>query len=114
MHFDSAGLGYIFMAVEGLVDGSGTGTGTPTVPYSYHIGGDALLTAVSLPDHTVAPYQVFDAKANGLVTVHLIGDFGKLFNGVDMKNNTTTNTAGNYSLATTLAANISSMFYYED
>ena len=115
MHFADNATGYIFMAVEGMVDSSATGTGTPNKTFSYHIGTDALLTTVAMPDHSAAPYsQVYTATANGSITFHMIADYGKLFKNVDMKTNTVTNTIDNPTLATALAVNISSMFRYEE
>jgi hypothetical protein len=114
MHFVDLTTGYIFMAVEGLVDSSAAGTGTPTKTFSYHIGTDALLGAVTMGDHSVWPYTVYTATAGSSMTVHLIADYGKLFNGIDMNANNVTNTTDNLPLATSLAHNISSMFIYED
>ena len=115
MHFADNATGYIFLAVEGMVDSSTTGTGTPNKTFSYHIGTDALLTTVTLPDHSAAPYnQVYTANEYGTITFHMIADYGKLFKNIDMKTNTVTNTTDNSALATSLALNIPAMFHYEE
>ncbi len=114
MHYSTTSNGYIFLAVAGLIDSSGSGT--PNKPFSYQIGTDALIKTVILGDHSAAPYNApYLATANGSITVHITGDYGKLFNNVDMmQSNQTNSTDVNTALATTLAGNIPSMFDYEE
>jgi hypothetical protein len=114
MHFASDSLGYIFMTVEGLVDTSVAGTGTPNVPFSYHIGTDALLESIILPDHSVAPYNlVFNAAGGKLIIIHLTADFSKLLQNIDMRANRVTSTNDYPILADTLASHIPGMFSYQ-
>lgn len=114
MNYNTTANGYIFLAVAGLVDTSGSGT--PNKAFNYLIGTDALLKTVTLGDHSAAPYNApYQATANGSITIHITGDYGKLFNNVDMiQSNQTNSTDVNTALATTLAGNIPSMFEYEE
>ncbi|MCW3124860.1 MAG: hypothetical protein JWO03_518 [Bacteroidetes bacterium] len=115
MHFASTADGYIFMAVEGMIDSSAGGTGTPDKSFSYHIGTDALLKTVTMPDHSAAPYNTsFVVSATSGATVHMMADYNKLFNTVDMSTNNITNTTDINWIATTLAGNIPNMFSYEE
>lgn len=114
MHFANNSIGYIFLALEGSVDTSVAGTGTPTTAYSYHIGTDPLLEAVSLPDHSASPYNaVFTASGDKLVSINLLADFNALLRNVDMRSNTITNTTDYPVLADTIAAHVPLMFSYQ-
>ncbi|HWB62400.1 MAG TPA: MbnP family protein [Chitinophagales bacterium] len=111
MHFGNDSMGYIFMAVEGLVDT--TGSGTPQAVLSYHIGSDALLQGVSLPDHSASPYgAMFVANGNKVVSINLQADYKVLMQHVDVKLNPVTNTYDFYAVADSLAGSIPSMFRY--
>lgn len=114
MNYSTTANGYIFLAVAGLVDSNTSGT--PNKAFSYQIGTDALLKTVTLGDHSAAPYNApYVATANGSVTIHIIGDYGKLFGTTDMiQNGQTNSTDVNAALGTTLAGNIPSMFDYEE
>jgi hypothetical protein len=113
MHYSTTADGYIFLAVEGLVDSNASGT--PNKAFSYHIGTDALLQTVTLGDHSAAPYNApFIATANGSVTVHMVADYDKLFNTIHQDVNSQTNTLDGAWIAGTLAGNIPAMFEYEE
>ncbi len=114
MHFANDSIGYIFLALQGLVDTSIAGTGSPNINYVYNIGTDSLFETVLLPDHSASPYNaVFNATGGKLVSVNLIADFNVLYKNVDMKANTVTNTTDYPAVADTIAAHISSMFSYQ-
>ncbi|MBS1683530.1 MAG: hypothetical protein JSS76_02175 [Bacteroidetes bacterium] len=114
MNYSTTANGYIFLAVAGLVDSNASGT--PNKAFSYQIGTDALLKNVTLGDHSAAPYNApYVATANGSITIHIIGDYGKLFGNTDMIQNSQTNSTDvNAALGSTLAGNIPSMFDYEE
>lgn len=115
MHYPATADGYIFMLVDGLIDSSGSGI--PDKAFSYQIGTDALLKTVTLGDHTAAPYsRAYDATANGLIEIHMIADYNKLFGNVDMVQNNQSNSIDAWSanIAATLAGNIPTMFDYEE
>lgn len=114
MNYSTTANGYIFLAVAGLVDSNASGT--PNKAFSYQIGTDALLKTVTLGDHSAAPYNApYVATVNGSITIHIVGDYGKLFNNVDMIQNSQTNSTDvNTALGATLAGNIPSMFEYEE
>lgn len=114
MNYSTTASGYIFLAVAGLVDSNASGT--PNKAFSYQVGTDALLKTVTLGDHSAAPYNApYVATANGSITIHIVGDYGKLFNNVDMIQNSQTNSTDvNAALGATLAGNIPSMFDYEE
>jgi hypothetical protein len=114
MHFASDTLGYIFLALQGQVDTSTAGPGTPNISYSYNIGTDTLFEKVSLPDHSVAPYNaVFNATGGKLVSVNLVADFNSLLKNLDMKVNRITNSSDYPVVADTIAAHIPQMFSYQ-
>ncbi|MDB5282713.1 MAG: hypothetical protein JWO06_1788 [Bacteroidota bacterium] len=110
MHFSTNTLGYIFMAVEGLVDS--TGAGTPNKPFSYLVGTDALLRPVTMGDHSVTPYTAFAATSQKVMVVDLIADFGTFSKNVDMNANPVTNSSDYPVVADSLAKNIPLMFRY--
>ena len=113
MHFANDSLGYIFMAVEGLEDSSAGGTGTPNKPFSYHIGTDTYLKAVSLGDHSITPYSAYTASSGKIMVVDLIADFGALTKNIDMNVHSITNTSDYPAVADSLANNIPAMFRYK-
>ena len=113
MHFATDAQGYIFMDVEGKIDSAANGSG-PNKSFSYHIGSDALLQTVNLPDHSVSPYTAFTATGTQLLTINLLADFSKLLQNVNVINNPVTNTYDNAALADSLAAHIPAMFSYQN
>jgi hypothetical protein len=113
MHFSTDSIGYIFMAVEGLAD-STNNHASPNKAFSYHIGTDALLETVNLPDHSVAPYTAFAATGTKVVTINMIADFSRFLQNVNIPQQLVTNTTDNVVLADTLAAHIPLMFRYQN
>ena len=113
IHFSTDAQGYIFMAVEGKIDSAANGA-SPDKGFSYHIGSDALLQTVNLPDHSVAPYTAFVATGTQVVKVNLVADFAKLLQTVNVSANTITNTFDNTVLADSIAAHIPGMFSYQN
>lgn len=73
MHWGWA-AGYRFMAIEGLVDNNGDGT--PEALFEYHNVGDEIYTAVEVKGITSA--------ANGVLQVHLVLDYAKLFQNMSL------------------------------
>jgi hypothetical protein len=112
MHFSTDVLGYIFMAVEGLVD-STTGA-SPNKAFSYHIGADSLLETINMPDHSVGSYSAFVATGTKLVTINIITDFSPLLQNINVYHQPVTNTADYPVLADSLAAHIPAMFRYQN
>ena len=113
MHFANDSLGYIFLALEGLIDSSASGTATPNKNFSYYIGTDLLFKAVSLPDHSAAPYNAaFTASGNKTLVIHIDADFGVLTRNIQMQSAGNTQTTDYPKLADSLAVNIPSMFRY--
>lgn len=111
MWFGNTTQGYIFMNVQGMVDATSNHTGgMANTTFSYQIGSNALLKTVTLPteDFTVNPNQQH--------YVHIICDYGKLLQNIDMTipANLSTNTSTNPATAVSIADNIVSMFRYEE
>jgi hypothetical protein len=67
-----------------------------------------MLEAVSLPDKT------FTVVANQDNTVHLVADYGTMLNGVDFKTQSTGTPVTNTPVVRQIAANIPSMFRYQE
>jgi hypothetical protein len=105
--------GYVFFNVQGTVDTSAAANGTiaQMQPFSYRIGTNANYKLVSMPD---ANYSVLP---NQTQYVHLLVDYSKLFNGVQLNNaaNLTVDSAADNAtgLAATIRDNIPTMFSYE-
>ncbi len=102
--------GYVFANIQGEIDTTATKNGS-LIPFSYKIGTDANLIEVSLPDKN------FTVSEGMLAYSHLIIDYSKVFEGVQLNqaNNLTINSVADNSssLATTIKNNISSMFHFE-
>lgn len=106
--FGTTSAGYVFLNVAGLVDTSANNNGAVNFPISYKIGSDALLKTVTLPKHT----DDFVMTKDQVMFIHLICDYGVLLNGVNFKTESQTST--NDAIAQKVAANIPSMFSYEE
>jgi hypothetical protein len=112
MHFSTDLLGYIFMAVEGLVDS--TAGISPNKAFSYHIGANSLLETVNMPDHSVGNYSAFVATGTKVVTINIITDFSPLLQNINVYQQPVTNTTDYPVLADSLAAHIPAMFRYQN
>ncbi len=97
---------FIFMNVEGFADTSINQTGK-FASFSYQTGTDPELRHVALP-----PKQ-FTVVANQNQVIHLIADYGKLLQVVDLKANPTSNPWDNLPVIEAMANNIPNMFRYE-
>ncbi|MBL7815409.1 MAG: hypothetical protein JNL70_10370 [Saprospiraceae bacterium] len=102
--------GYVFMNVQGKIDTSSTFDKTP-VPFSYKIGTNANYKQVSMG---IKDFKVEEGKA---VFGHIIIDYNRLFNGIQMNQlanlSVTTATANSSTIAAKIVNNIPSMFLYE-
>ncbi len=105
--------GFVFVNFQGTIDTTTAANGSISQmqPFSYKIGTNTNLKNVAMPvqNYTVSPNQV--------QYVHMIIDYNKLFNGIQLNvnsnliMNTTTANAG--TLGTMIANNIPLMFSYE-
>lgn len=108
--------GYIFVNAEGTIDTTAAGNGPVTAmqPFMYHIGTSAHLNTVTMPDHS----PVYSFTTNQAQYVHIIIDYSKLFNGVQLNNsaNLMIHTASDNTstISNTVSSNILSMFSYEE
>jgi hypothetical protein len=108
MWYGSTSQGYIFMNVQGTVDIGNTGT--PNTAFSYKIGSNALLKTVTMPS------QAFTVSPNQVQYVHIICDYSKILDGVDLTvagNRTIDYTNITSATAVAIANNIPGMFSYE-
>jgi hypothetical protein len=96
--------GYIFIALEGLVDTTADKSGEANAPFIFHIGMDNLLTQVELMAHA-------DVEGNTMVTVEI--DWLKFFTNIDMRTDNFTHTMGNMMLAQAVKNNVNSVFTVE-
>jgi hypothetical protein len=106
--FGSSAQGYIFANIKGKADVSAGQTGPADQVFSYQLGTSTMLEAVSLPDKT------FTVVANQDNTVHLVADYGTMLNGVDFKTQSTGTPVTNTPVVRQIAANIPSMFRYQE
>jgi len=107
MWFGNTGEGYIFLNVTGTIDTSSAKNGTKMCPFSYQIGSDALINTIALPK------QPFTITANAPTEVHIVVDYGAMFNGIDAKKINKCATFDNPSNAALIAKNIQTMVRYE-
>jgi len=113
MHYASTYDGYYFMAIKGLVDSNNSNT--PNKAISYVIGTDSYLKTVTLGDHSAAPFNATYTFAEGKNnTVHILGDFKKLFANVDLNASPATATSDIAWVAKAISDNIPTMFRYEE
>lgn len=101
---------YVFMNVEGSLDTTTAMTGQ-MAPFRYRIGTNAHYKQVIMPD------QSFTIVENQVEYAHLLIDYSRLFNGIQINqisNLNVTSPADNSSgLATVIANNIPLMFRFE-
>lgn len=108
--------GYIFMNVQGNIDTTtnANGAAAQMQPFIYEIGTAAHYPQVVMPDHS--PYYV--VSKTEATYIHLIIDYSKLFNGVQLNNSSNLSvhsTADNSSaISNTITNNIPGMFRYEE
>ncbi len=102
--------GYVFMNVQGAIDTTNAMNGTP-VPFCYKIGTNANYVSVELP------VQNFTVLKDIVNYVHLIVDYSKLFEGVDLTDPANLNVSSvsdnSSSIATMIKNNIPNLFRYE-
>ena len=103
---------YVFVNFQGTIDTSATATcSVPQMkPFSYKIGLNSSLQTISFPIQNCSFIE------NQVQYIHMIIDYSKLFNGVDINisSNLFMNTTGanTDSVGTRIAANIPLMFHY--
>jgi hypothetical protein len=107
MWFGTTANGYIFVNVDGSVDTSTAKNGKNLTPFHFQIGSDNLLKTVTMPD------LAFTALPNTPAIIHLVIDYGKLFEGLDLKNHISNSTYDDPATAAGIATNIPAMFRYE-
>jgi hypothetical protein len=106
--------GYVFMNLQGKIDTTADASGTVAqmVPFTYKIGTNTHYMQINMPDHNYTVIQ------NQVEFVHVLIDYYKLFNGIqlsEMNNLSVTTAAANANApATTIAGNIPLMFKYEE
>lgn len=91
--------GYIFIALEGMVDTSAAGTGNPDVDFQMHVGTDNLLRMAHIHGNH------FDIESGQNYTLELEWDILRFLDGVNLQSDYTTHTMNNMPLATTIADN---------
>ena len=99
MHW-SWNSGYIFIAVEGMVDVDGDNQTDSLV--EYHIGGNNFLNNVNLTLH--------EDVTGDQVNIHVNFDLEKLFEGIDMSTERITHTMDDMPLANKIKDNIPGAF----
>jgi hypothetical protein len=105
--------GYVFVNFQGKIDTTSAANGTIAgmQPFLYRIGTDAHLKSVSMPD------QNYTISSGQTQYIHIMIDYGKLFNGIALNSsgNLNVTTPGDNSgvLSNQIANNIPSMFIYQ-
>ncbi len=105
--------GYVFANFQGKIDTTTHANGTVTnmQPFVYKIGTNAHFTNINMPE------QDFAVLANTKQYVHIIIDYNKFFNGVPLNQsanlNVSTAAANSTAIGNLVAANIVSLFHYE-
>lgn len=109
----SASTGYKFINFEGAIDTTASGMGgmAAMAPFRIHIGTNANLKMIMMPD------QNFTITKGAASEVHMIIDYNKLFHNIDLtvqaNRNIITTSDNSSSNAAAVANNIQSMFSYE-
>ncbi|MBK8778541.1 MAG: hypothetical protein IPO25_14515 [Saprospiraceae bacterium] len=102
--------GYIYMNVQGKIDTSAT-LNKPPVPFAYKIGTNKNYIQITMPEKELV------AEEGQILFGHIIIDYNKLFNGVDLRQvdnlSITTPSSNSSALASKIVNNIHSMFIYE-
>ena len=115
MWFGSTGQGYMFVNVQGLADTSVSQTSSQSQyqAFSYQLGTNTMLKTISLPSMT-APFSVTaNATAGNPALFHLICDYGRLLQGVNLKTANIASPFSNAVIAAQIANNLPGMFHYE-
>lgn len=108
--------GYVFVNVQGTIDTTTNAMGTVSQmqPFTYMIGTNAHLNQVSMPDHS----PVYNVIKDQTTFVHIIIDYNKLFNGVQLNkggNLMVMSASDNTSaISNTISSNVPFMFSYEE
>ena len=104
--------GYVFLHAKGMIDTTSDASGTANQLFDYKIGTGTHLIQVNMP---VKKYSILPG---GIEYAHILVDFSKLFNGVNLSQSDnfsiTTAAENNTTLATKISGNIASMFSYEE
>ena len=106
-------LGYKFINFEGSIDTTASGMGglSAMAPFKIHIGTNANIKMVMLPE------QAFSVTKETTSEVHVTIDYNKLFHNIDLtvpaNRSVVTVADNNLSVAHTIANNIQSLFSYE-
>ena len=106
--------GYVFLHVKGMVDPTPNASGTVAQmqPFDYKIGTSSNYILINLPD------KAFTVEKGQAAYVHLVADYSKIFDGIDISqpSNLSVATAAENSVmpGTWITNNISLLFRYED
>lgn len=114
MWFGSSSQGYMFMNVQGLSDTSATQNAPASsyVPFCYQLGTSTMLKTINMPLMS-QPVSVTAKSTQSLpALIHIMCDYGKLLQGIDLKTQSSGSPFNNPAVATQVAANITSMFMY--
>ncbi len=112
MWFSSAAQpdGYVFMNVQGKIDTTAAMNGTP-IAFSYKIGTNTNYVQIAMPDRN------FTVLKDQVSYVHMIADYSRLFDGIDLTvlSNLSVNSVSDNALplAAKIKNNIPKMFIYE-
>lgn len=90
--------GYVFMKVEGNVDGSTPQTGSADSSVVYHVGTQSFARTITIP-------TTVSLAEGGTTMYHCQVDVEAIFNGLDMAADFDTHTGDNMPLATSVADN---------
>lgn len=104
MYYGLGNRGYIFLRMEGMVDTSASMSGTADYNWEYWIGTDPLLRTVNL-------MQQFEAKDAIDVNFNVVCDYEQLFNGINLRFKTHTNSISNMFTAVKVAENMRHAFH---
>jgi len=103
--------GYVFVNFQGTIDTTTNASATNLIPFKYLIGTNSNRRQVMMPTQNIT------ITSNQTQYIHILIDYNKLFNGVQLNSmnnlqvmNPSDNTGG---LATKIANNIPLMFSYE-
>jgi hypothetical protein len=97
--------GYKFILIDGKFDSDGDHV--PDQSFSYHIGNDDYLKLVQLNTS-------FSITENQTSHVDLLFNVAKIFDGIDIANNTFTHSTGQFDLVNQLANNCQSAFTIDE
>jgi len=86
MHW-SWNSGYKFIVLEGMADTTLNANGAVDAPFVFHVGLDEMLKALVLPAD-------IDAQVDGSATINIQVDYGKFFEGIDLRTENSSHTGG--------------------